>query len=222
MPLLAPSILSANFVRLQEEIKVVEEAGADILHVDVMDGRFVPNITIGIPVVESIKEITSLPLDVHLMIVEPEKFIPEFIKAGADLISFHFEAANHHHRIVELIKELGAKAGIAINPSTPISFLEEILPYLDFVLIMSVNPGFGGQKFIDSSINKISKLKRYINERGLKVEIEVDGGIKLDNVSNVIKAGAEIIVSGSGIFGNNPREKVMLFKEKFKQIQEEA
>ncbi len=222
MPLLAPSILSANFARLQEEIEKVERAGADILHIDVMDGRFVPNITVGIPVVESIRKVTSLPLDVHLMIVEPEKFIPEFIKAGADLVSFHFEAATHHHRIVEMIKEKGAKAGIAINPSTPINFLEEILPHLDFVLIMSVNPGFGGQKFIDSSLKKIGKLKDYIDEMGFNIKIEVDGGIKLDNVEKVLKAGAEIVVSGSGVFGDNPEERVVQFKKKFKCFREES
>jgi len=164
MPTLAPSILSADFANLERDIKEAESAGADLLHVDVMDGRFVPNITVGIPVVESIRKVTELPIDVHLMIVEPEKYIPDFIKAGADWVSFHYEAATHHHRIVTMIKELGAKAGIVLNPSSPVHLLEEILPYLDFVLVMSVNPGFGGQKFIGSSVRKIEKLKMMIDE----------------------------------------------------------
>jgi len=218
MPLLAPSILSANFACLQRDIEEVEREGADLLHVDVMDGRFVPNITVGIPVVESLKRTTNLPLDVHLMIVEPEKFIPEFIRAGADWISFHFEAAVHHHRIVETIKELGAKAGIVLNPSTPVLFLEEILPYLDFVLIMSVNPGFGGQKFIQSSVQKIKKLKELKERLNPELLIEVDGGIKADNVEEVLRAGADVIVSGSGIFKGNIKENVRAFKEKFKEI----
>ena len=218
MPLLAPSILSANFACLQRDIEEMEREGADLLHVDVMDGRFVPNITVGIPVVESLKRTTNLPLDVHLMIVEPEKFIPEFIRAGADWISFHFEAAVHHHRIVETIKELGAKAGIVLNPSTPVLFLEEILPYLDFVLIMSVNPGFGGQKFIQSSVQKIKKLKELKERLNPELLIEVDGGIKADNVEEVLRAGADVIVSGSGIFKGNIRENVRAFKEKFKEI----
>ncbi|RUM88147.1 MAG: ribulose-phosphate 3-epimerase [Thermovibrio sp.] len=218
MPLLAPSILSANFACLQRDVEEVEREGADLLHVDVMDGRFVPNITVGIPVVESLKRTTNLPLDVHLMIVEPEKFIPEFIRAGADWISFHFEAAVHHHRIVETIKELGAKAGIVLNPSTPVLFLEEILPYLDFVLIMSVNPGFGGQKFIQSSVQKIKKLKELKERLNPELLIEVDGGIKADNVEEVLRAGADVIVSGSGIFKGNIKENVRAFKEKFKEI----
>ncbi|TCK04020.1 ribulose-phosphate 3-epimerase [Phorcysia thermohydrogeniphila] len=218
MIFLAPSILSANFANLEKDIKEAELAGADLLHVDVMDGRFVPNITVGIPVVESIRKVTELPLDVHLMIVEPEKYIPDFIKAGADWVSFHYEAATHHHRIVTMIKELGAKAGIVLNPSTPVSLLEEILPFLDFVLIMSVNPGFGGQKFIEASVQKIRKLKKLIDEKELKVTIEVDGGIKVDNVEKVIKAGAEVIVAGSAVFRGNIRENVKKFKEKFETL----
>jgi ribulose-phosphate 3-epimerase len=218
MILLAPSILSANFANLERDIKEAESAGADLLHVDVMDGRFVPNITVGIPVVESIRKVTELPLDVHLMIVEPEKYIPDFIKAGADWVSFHYEAATHHHRIVTMIKELGAKAGIVLNPSTPVHLLEEILPFLDFVLIMSVNPGFGGQKFIETSVQKIRKLRKMIDEKELKVTIEVDGGIKVDNVEKVIKAGAEVIVAGSAVFRGNIRENVKSFKEKFETL----
>ncbi|MEO2083304.1 MAG: ribulose-phosphate 3-epimerase [Desulfurobacteriaceae bacterium] len=215
MPLLAPSILSADFARLSSEIEAVESAGADLLHVDVMDGRFVPNITVGIPVVESIRKVTGLPIDVHLMIVEPEKYVEDFIKAGADWISFHFEAAVHHHRIVERIRELGAKAGIVLNPSTPVVLLEEILPYLDFVLIMSVNPGFGGQSFIPTSTQKIRKLKELSAELNPELLIEVDGGIKLSNVKEVLEAGADVIVAGSAIFKGNPAENTKAFKEKF-------
>ena len=213
MALLAPSILSANFACLERDIKEAEASGADLLHVDVMDGRFVPNITIGIPVVESIRKVTELPLDVHLMIVEPEKYIPEFIKAGADWVSFHFEAAVHHHRIVSQIKELGAKAGIVINPSTPVSFLEEILPFLDFVLVMSVNPGFGGQKFIPASLRKIEKLRKMREELKGSFLIEVDGGIKVDNVESVLKAGADVIVAGSAVFKGDVSANVRAFKE---------
>ena len=213
MALLAPSILSANFACLERDIKEAETAGADILHVDVMDGRFVPNITIGIPVVESLRNVTELPLDVHLMIIEPEKYIPEFIKAGANWVSFHFEATVHHHRTVEQIKELGAKAGIVINPSTPVSFLEEIIPFLDFVLIMSVNPGFGGQKFIPNSLEKIRKLKSLKEKLNNNLLIEVDGGIKVSNVESVLKAGADVIVAGSAIFKGNISANVRAFKE---------
>ena len=212
MPLLAPSILSADFSRLGEQINIVESAGADILHVDVMDGRFVPNITVGIPVVESIRKITEMPIDVHLMIVEPEKYVVDFVKAGANLVSFHFEAAVHHHRIIEEIKKAGAKAGIVINPSTPVFFLENILEYVDFVLVMSVNPGFGGQKFINSSLKKIKKLKELIEKEKLSTLIEVDGGVKADNVNEVVQAGADIIVAGSAIFKGNIKENVLEFK----------
>ncbi|RKQ63310.1 ribulose-phosphate 3-epimerase [Thermovibrio guaymasensis] len=218
-PLLAPSILSADFGNLESEIRKVEEAGAHLLHVDVMDGRFVPNITVGIPVVESIRGKTRLPLDVHLMIVEPEKYIPRFIEAGANWISFHFEAAVHHHRIVSQIKELGAKAGIAINPSTPISSLEEIIPYLDFVLVMSVNPGFGGQKFIESSIRKIEKLRELSLELNPKLIIEVDGGIKVENVEKILKAGARIVVAGSAVFKGDPERNVKDFLKKLNQFE---
>jgi ribulose-phosphate 3-epimerase len=217
-PLLAPSILSADFANLERDIKEAERAGAELLHVDVMDGRFVPNITVGIPVVESIRKITSLPIDAHLMIVEPERYIPDFIKAGADWISFHFEAAVHHHRIVSQIKELGAKAGVAINPSTPVSFLEEILPYLDFVLVMSVNPGFGGQRFIESSLKKIEKLRKAAEEVNPELLIEVDGGIKVENVERVLAAGARVMVAGSAVFKGNVAENVKAFKEKLNQF----
>lgn len=221
MLFIAPSILSANFSCLKEDVEKVERAGADILHVDVMDGRFVPNITVGIPVVESLRKVTELPLDVHLMIVEPEKYVEDFVKAGADWVSFHFEAAVHHHRIVEKIKELGAKAGIAINPSTPVSFLEEILPFLDFVLVMSVNPGFGGQRFISESLNKIKKLCSLKEKLNPNLLIEIDGGIKTENAYEVLKAGAQVLVSGSGVFKGNPEENVKKFKEIFKLFEGE-
>jgi len=217
-PLLAPSILSANFAQLGKEAKEAQNAGADLLHVDVMDGRFVPNITVGIPVVESLRKEVEIPLDVHLMIVEPEKYVRDFIRAGADYISFHFEAAVHHHRIVETIKSEGAKAGIAVNPSTPISFLEEILSFLDFVLVMSVNPGFGGQKFIETSLRKIENLKKLAEKLNPELLIEVDGGIKLNNVENVLSAGARIIVAGSAVFKGNIKENVKAFKEKLKNF----
>ncbi len=211
MILLAPSILSANFANLESDIKSVEVAGANVLHVDVMDGRFVPNITIGPCVVESIREITNLPLDVHLMIVEPEKYIKDFAKAGADWISVHWEACTHLHRTVSMIKELGKKAGVVINPATPVSFLEEILPFVDFVLIMSVNPGFGGQSFIKTSLEKIKKLRETIERKGLKIPIEVDGGVKTDNVKEIVDAGANIIVAGSAVFSGNIEENVKQF-----------
>ncbi len=203
MALLAPSILSANFANLESDIKVIESLGVDAVHIDVMDGRFVPNITIGPCVVESISRVTELILDVHLMIVEPERYIEDFVKAGADWISVHWEACTHAHRVISMIKEMDRKAGIAINPATPVSFLEEILPFVDFVLIMSVNPGFGGQKFIKVSIEKIKKLRELIDKEGLNVEIEVDGGIKTDNVKEVIEAGTDIVVAGSAIFSGN-------------------
>jgi len=217
MLLLAPSILSANFANLERDIKEAECAGADLLHVDVMDGRFVPNITIGPCVVEAIRKVTDLPLDVHLMIVEPENYISDFVKAGADWISFHFEATVHHHRIISLIKEQEKKAGIVINPSTPVSLLEEVLPFVDFVLIMSVNPGFGGQKFIETSTEKIEKFKQMIEEKELNPLIEVDGGIKVDNVDKVIDAGAEIIVAGSAVFKGNIAGNIKAFKEKIRE-----
>ncbi len=211
MKLLAPSLLSANFANLEKDIKIVEENGADILHLDIMDGNFVPNITIGIPVVEAISKVAKVPLDVHLMIEEPSRYLKEFIKAGASYISFHVEAEKHIHRAIDLAKNLGAKVGLALNPATPIFVLEDILPILDFVLIMTVNPGFGGQRFLDFTLEKIKKLKKIIKEKNLNILIEVDGGIKLNNVEKVLKAGANIIVSGSGIF-SNPKENTKKFK----------
>jgi ribulose-phosphate 3-epimerase len=198
---IAPSILSADFAHLAEEIQTVERAGASILHVDVMDGRFVPNITIGLPVVKAISRATRLPIDAHLMIVEPGQYAEQFVKAGAQMVSIHIEADPHVHRTLSAIRGAGAQAGIAINPGTSLSAIEESLKFADYVLLMSVNPGFGGQSFIPESLDKLRRLRRMIDERGLKTRIEIDGGIDADNIAEIAAAGAEIIVSGSAIFG---------------------
>jgi ribulose-phosphate 3-epimerase len=199
---IAPSILSANFLKLGEEIKAAEAAGADMLHIDIMDGHFVPNITIGPSIVESIRKITSIPLDVHLMIEEPDKYLRDFIKAGADYLTVHYEASVHLHRTVQWIKESGAKAGVSLNPATPVWNLEHILPDTDIALLMSVNPGFGGQSFIPQVIDKIKILKKLLTEQRLSTLIEVDGGIKLDNALDIISAGADILVMGSAFFNS--------------------
>ena len=198
---LAPSILSADFTRLAEEIRAVEAGGARVLHVDVMDGRFVPNITIGLPVVKSIRKITDLTIDCHLMIVEPGTYAVEFVKAGANMVSVHVEADVHLQRTLTAIREAGGQAGIAINPATPLVSLEEPLPFADFVLLMSVNPGFGGQKFIHTSVDKLRRLRRMIDERGLSTRIEIDGGIDAGNIQKIVESGAEIIVAGSAVYG---------------------
>lgn len=200
---IAPSILSADFARLGEEIAAIEAAGADYVHVDVMDGHFVPNLTIGPPVVAALRKVTKLPLDVHLMIDNPDAYIPEFARAGADIITVHQEASTHLHRSVQLIKSLGKKAGVSINPATPVSTLEVILDELDLVLVMSVNPGFGGQSFIPSALNKISSLRREIERRALATELEVDGGVKTDNIAEIAAAGADVFVAGSAVFGSS-------------------
>jgi ribulose-phosphate 3-epimerase len=198
----APSILSADFSRLGDEIRAVETAGADLIHVDVMDGHFVPNITIGPMIVQAARGVTKLPLDVHLMITSPELYIADFAKAGADYITVHVETALHLNRLVQMIKEhRGIKAAVSLNPATPLSSLDYILEDIDMVLIMSVNPGFGGQAFIPSALNKIRSLRKLIGERGLKTAIEVDGGVKPDNAAGIIEAGADILVAGSAIFG---------------------
>jgi ribulose-phosphate 3-epimerase len=197
---IAPSILSADFARLAEEIQAVERAGASLLHVDVMDGRFVPNITIGLPVVKAISRATRLPLDAHLMIVEPGQYAEQFVAAGAQMVSVHIEADPHAHRTLSAIRAAGGRAGIAINPATSLSAVEEVLKFADYVLLMSVNPGFGGQKFIPESLDKLRRLRSMIDERGLSTRIEIDGGIDRDNIAEVAAAGAEIIVSGSAIF----------------------
>lgn len=199
---LAPSLLSADFARLGAIVEETERAGADYLHVDVMDGRFVPNLTIGPLVVEAIRRHTTLPLDVHLMIAEPEKYLADFVSAGASIVTVHQEAVTHLHSAVHEIRKLGAKAGVSLNPATPVSTLEEILPDLDLVLIMSVNPGFGGQSFIPGSLRKLAKMRRMIDEAGLTTELEVDGGIKPDNVATIVEAGAEVIVAGSAVYND--------------------
>ena len=198
----APSILSADFSRLGEEIRAVEAAGADIIHIDVMDGHFVPNITIGPLIVQAARKVTKLPLDVHLMIENPELYIADFAKAGADYLTVHAEAAYHLHRLVQSIREhKGVKAAVSLNPATPLEALDYVLSDLDMVLIMSVNPGFGGQAFIPSQLDKIRALRKRIDDRKLNLEIEVDGGVKTDNAAEVAAAGADILVAGSAVFG---------------------
>ena len=198
---IAPSILSADFSRLHEEIEAVERGGASILHVDVMDGHFVPNITVGLPVVKSIARATELPIDAHLMISEPGRYAEQFVEAGAKMVSVHVEADAHLHRTLTSIKSAGAKAGVVINPATPIESLQEALQFADYVLVMSVNPGFGGQRFIGTSVDKVRRLRFMIEQHNLRTRIEIDGGIDLENIAAVVAAGAEIIVSGSAIFG---------------------
>jgi ribulose-phosphate 3-epimerase len=197
---ISPSILSADFSRLGEDVQAVDRAGADYIHIDVMDGHFVPNITIGPLVVDALRKVTDKPLDVHLMIENPDLYIADFAKAGADIITVHQEAVPHLHRTVQLIKSLGKKAGVSLNPATPVETLDVILDELDLVLIMSVNPGFGGQSFIPSALDKIRALRQRITERGLSTELEVDGGVKIDNIREVVAAGADVLVAGSAVF----------------------
>lgn len=212
---IAPSILSADFTRLADEIRAVEAGGAKVLHVDVMDGQFVPNITIGLPVVKSLRKATTLTIDTHLMIEDPGRYAVQFVEAGADMVSVHVEADVHLQRTLTAIRDAGGRAGIAINPATPLVALEEALPYADFILLMSVNPGFGGQKFIPTSMDKVRRLKRMIEERLLDVKIEIDGGIDASNIAEVVDAGAEIIVAGSAVYGKkDPTEAVRELIEK--------
>jgi ribulose-phosphate 3-epimerase len=204
---IAPSILSADFARLAEQVRAVEAAGATMLHVDVMDGHFVPNITIGPPVVKSLRKATGLLLDVHLMIEDPDQYIPAFAEAGADWISVHQEASRHLHRTLELIKSVGAQAGAVVNPATPVETLSEVLDMVDFILVMSVNPGFGGQKFITGSLEKMRRLVAMRNQQGARFRIEVDGGIGNDTIADAVRAGAEILVAGNAVFGHgDPRQ----------------
>ena len=198
---IAPSILSADFTRLGEQVREAEAAGADYIHVDVMDGHYVPNITLGPLLTEAVRRSTTLPLDVHLMIEHPERYVESFVRAGASILTVHYEAVTHLNRQVAAIREAGARAGVSINPSTPVSLLEEILPYVDLVLIMSVNPGFGGQSFIPTSVDKVRKLRAMLDERGLDAEIEIDGGIAPDTAGRVVAAGAQVLVAGSAIYG---------------------
>lgn len=206
---IAPSILSANFAKLGEEIIDVENGGADYIHVDVMDGHFVPNITIGPLIVEAIRPITKLPLDVHLMIENPDKYIPEFSKAGADIITVHVEACKHLHRTIQLIKAQGVKAGVVLNPHTPIETIKHILEEIDMVLLMTVNPGFGGQAFIPQVLQKINELSNIIKERQLEIEIEVDGGINAETAKQCVEAGATVLVAGSAIYNKLDRKKAI-------------
>ena len=205
----APSILSADFARLAEDIAKVEAAGADWLHIDVMDGHFVPNLTIGAPVVSAIRKVTRLPLDVHLMVTNPAELISSFVAAGADRLTVHVEAEPHLHRLVNRIRELGVSPGVALNPATPIGTLEEILSEVDMILVMSVNPGFGGQQFIHASLSKIQRLKSQIAKLDHPVLIEVDGGINEINAAQVAQAGADVLVAGSAVFGSNDLAKTM-------------
>jgi ribulose-phosphate 3-epimerase len=200
---IAPSILSADFTRLGAEIEAVERGGASVVHVDVMDGHFVPNITVGLPVVKHVAGATRLTIDTHLMISEPGRYAAQFVEAGAQMVSVHVEADQHLHRTLMSIREKGAQAGIAINPATPLSALEEAVQFADFILLMSVNPGFGGQKFIPTSLDKVRRLRRMIETRGLSTRIEIDGGVDRSNIAEIAAAGAEIIVAGSAIFNES-------------------
>ncbi|MDN4494198.1 ribulose-phosphate 3-epimerase [Ureibacillus aquaedulcis] len=206
---IAPSILSADFSKLGQEVKEVETAGAELIHIDVMDGHFVPNITMGPIVVEALRPITQLPLDVHLMIENPDNYIEQFAKAGADYISVHVEACRHLHRTIQLIRSLNVKAGVVLNPHTPIDTIQHILEDIDFVLFMTVNPGFGGQKFISSVVLKIEALSKIIKERGLAIDIEVDGGITAETIGSCAKAGATMFVAGSAIYNQENRAKAL-------------
>lgn len=203
MKIIAPSILSADFSRLGEDIKAVEHAGADWIHIDVMDGHFVPNITIGPMITEAVNRVTDLPLDVHLMIEQPDRYIADFVKAGADYVSVHAEACTHLNRTVSLIRDLGARPGVALNPATPVDAIEWVLESLDFVLIMSVNPGFGGQSFIRNSIDRIRLLKQMIDRQNRKILIQVDGGVNASTIREISDAGADSFVAGSAIFGSD-------------------
>ena len=215
MKYIAPSILSADFSKLGDEIKSVEEAGADWIHVDVMDGHFVPNITIGPLVVEAARRVTSLPIDVHLMIENPDRYIKDFAKAGADLISVQVEACVHLNRAIQMIKESGLRAGAVLNPSTPLSSIEWIMEDVDFIMIMSVNPGFGGQDFIPNSLDKVGALRRMIRDRGLATLIEIDGGVNEKTIKNLSDAGVDVFVAGSAIFKSPDYKKTI---DKFREL----
>lgn len=209
MKYICPSMLSADFSKLGEEIKEVEKAGADIIHCDIMDGNFVPNISFGQSIVKQVNKMTDLPLDVHLMINEPTRYIKDFADAGADYISVHFENNYHLNRVVNQIKDCGVKAGVVLNPATPIHMLDNILPYVDYVLLMSVNPGFGGQKFIPNVLNKVIDLKKIITERNISCKIEIDGGVDLNNIKGLSDAGVDMFVCGNSVFGSKDRADVI-------------
>ena len=211
--LISPSVLSCDFANIQRDVEMINNSNADWFHVDVMDGVFVPNISFGFPVIEAIKKHATKPLDVHLMIANPDQYILEFKKVGADILTIHYEACTHLHRTVQLIKESGMKAGVAINPHTPVSLLEDIIEDLDLVLIMSVNPGYGGQKFIKNTISKVSQVKKMILEKNTKTLIEVDGGVNLETTIELLSAGTDVLVAGSFVFNSeNPKETIAKLK----------
>ncbi len=217
MPIIAPSILSADFSRLGEDVLAVEKAGADWIHVDVMDGHFVPNITLGPPIVQAVHQVTTLPLDVHLMIENPDRYINDFARAGASMISVHAETCPHLNSTLAQIRRAGAQAGVVLNPATPLSVVDWVLEYVDLVLIMSVNPGFGGQQFIPNTLSKISALRRIIDDRDLTILIEVDGGVNTGTIADVARAGADVFVAGSAIFGSKDYQQTIdVFREKIK------
>jgi ribulose-phosphate 3-epimerase len=214
MSIIAPSLLSANFLRLEEDCQMLNESEADWFHLDVMDGRFVPNISFGMSIIKQIRKTTNKVCDVHLMILEPEKYAEEFKAAGADILTVHYEACTHLHRNIQQIKSLGMQAGVAINPHTPVFLLKDILADIDVVCMMSVNPGFGGQKFISHTIERIKELRRMIDEKGLEVKIEIDGGVTLENAKSIIDAGAHVLVAGNTVFASaNPKETIKELKK---------
>ena len=214
MPLISPSMLSADFLNLQSEIDMINDSEADWFHLDVMDGRFVPNITFGMPIIAAMKKRAKKPFDVHLMIVEPEKYFEAFAKAGADILSVHIEVSPHLHRSLQAIKALGMKAGVAVNPHTPISMLSDVINDIDVVLLMSVNPGFGGQTFIEQTLKKISELKQLITSSGAKTLIEIDGGVTLANANAIVQSGADILVAGNTVFSSpDPKATIKSLKE---------